>query len=534
MLHFARWKAILILLAGIAGVLFALPNFFSPQTLRWIPDWLPHKQMVLGLDLQGGVHLLWEVDTQSVIESRLRTLRDDVRQTLRVARMENRNFLRPDERAIEVRLSPEARELARRALRDLAAPVTGSFLTGSQISEVVIEDAPDGLVLRLTEEGIERRISQVVDQSIEVIRRRIDQLGTTEPTIQRQGADRILVQVPGEQDPQRVKELVGRTAKLVFRLVDLTITPQQAMETRVPPGSEIVMSTDQPPQPYLLETREIVSGENLVDAQPGFDQRTNEPIVTFRFDTQGARRFGLVTQQNVGRPFAIVLDGEVISAPVIREPILGGTGQISGGFTVQEANDLSILLRAGALPAKLTIVEERTVGPGLGADSIEAGKIASIIGTVAVVVFMVVVYGLFGIFAVVALFANLSLIVGALSLLQATLTLPGIAGIVLTVGMAVDSNVLIFERIREEFRSGKSAIASIDAGFSRALGTILDANITTFIAAVILFQLGSGPIRGFAVTLAIGIITTVFTAFTMSRLIIATWVKRTRPSAVPI
>ncbi|MDP2618739.1 MAG: protein translocase subunit SecD [Hyphomicrobiales bacterium] len=534
MLHFARWKAVLILLVGAAGILFSLPNFVPVRELGWIPSWLPHKQLVLGLDLQGGVHLLWEVDTASVIDSRLKNLRDDVRSTLRTARIQNRNFLKREDQSIDVRLSPEDRDAARRALRDLAAPVAGSFLTGNQVSEVAIEDAPEGLTLRLTEEGVQRRIALVVEQSIEVIRRRIDQLGTTEPTIQRQGADRILVQVPGEQNPERVKDLVGKTAKLVFRLVDLSITPQQAMETRVPPGSEIVYSQDQPPQPYLLETREIVAGENLVDAQPGFDQRTNEPIVTFRFDTQGAKRFGVTTQQNVGRPFAIVLDGQVISAPVIREPILGGTGQISGNFTVEEANDLSILLRAGALPAKLTIVEERTVGPGLGADSIEAGKIAAIIGTVAVIVFMVVAYGLFGIFANVALFANLSLIVGALSMLQATLTLPGIAGIVLTVGMAVDSNVLIFERIREELRSGKSAIASIDAGFTRALGTILDANITTFIAAVILFQLGSGPIRGFAVTLAIGIVTTVFTAFTLTRLIVATWLKQTRPSTVPI
>ena len=536
MLHFARWKAVLILLVTVVGVAYTSLNFLSKQTLAQFPGWLPNDQIVLGLDLQGGVHLLWEVDTQSVVDNRLKTLRDDVRQTLRDARIANRNFLRREGRQIDVRLSDAAdMEKAREELRDLAVPVSGSFLTGNAVSEVTLEETGENtLSLRLTEEGITHRIGQVVGQSIEVIRRRIDQLGTTEPTIQRQGNDRILVQVPGEQNPERVKTLVGRTAQLVFRLVDVSITPQQAMESRVPPGSEIVNSTDDPPRPYLLETREIVTGEHLVDAQPGFDQRTNEPIVTFRFDTQGGKRFGVTTQQNVGRPFAIVLDNEVISAPVIREPILGGTGQISGNFTVEEANDLAILLRAGALPAKLTIVEERTVGPGLGADSIEAGRIAAIIGTVAVVAFMIIAYGLFGIFANIALAANLCLIIGGLTMLQATLTLPGIAGIVLTVGMAVDANVLIFERIREEIRAGKSAIASIDAGFSRALGTILDANITTLIAAVILFQLGSGPVRGFAVTLAIGIITTVFTAFTLWRLIVAVWVKRTRPSAVPI
>lgn len=536
MLHFARWKAIAILLVTLAGMFFALPNIFSKEQLSWVPDWIPHERMVLGLDLQGGVHLLWEVDVQDVVASRLRQLRDDARTALREAQVPNRNALRADQRGLEVRVDETDLEKARDALRPLTEATSGSFLTGSTITEVTMEsgDEPGLLRLRLTDEGIQHRVSRVVAQSIEVIRRRIDQLGTTEPNIQRQGADRVLVQVPGEQNPERVKELVGKTAKLTFRLVDTSMPAQQALESRVPPGSEIVNSQDDPPQPFLLEQREIVTGENLVDAQPGFDQTSNEPIVTFRFDTQGGRKFGLATQQNVGQPFAIVLDDEVISAPVIREPILGGTGQISGGFSVQEANDLSILLRAGALPAKLTIVEERTVGPGLGADSIEAGRIASIIGIVAVVGFMLVAYGLFGIFANVSLFANVSMIIGVLSLLGATLTLPGIAGIVLTVGMAVDSNVLIFERIREEFRSGKSAIAAIDTGYSRALGTILDANITTFIAAVILFQLGSGPIRGFAITLAIGIVTTVFTAFTFNRLIVATWVKRQRPSTVPI
>ncbi len=316
--------------------------------------------------------------------------------------------------------------------------------------------------------------------------------------------------------------------------MDVNTPVSQALKGQVPPDEEVLYSQDDPPQPYLVEKRVMVSGENLVDAQPGFDQRTNEPIVSFRFDSSGAQRFGRVTQQNVGRPFAIVLDNEVISAPVIREPILGGSGQISGSFTVEGANDLAILLRAGALPAPLTILEERTVGPGLGEDSIAAGELAAVIGTALVVVFMIAAYGLFGIFADIALFVNIFLILGVLSWLGATLTLPGIAGIVLTIGMAVDANVLIYERIREEQRAGKSAIASIDSGYRLALGTILDANITTLIAAVILFYLGSGPIRGFAVTLAIGIVTTVFTAYLFNRLIVAFWVRRRRPSAVPI
>ena len=342
------------------------------------------------------------------------------------------------------------------------------------------------------------------------------------------------MQVPGLQDPQRLKDLIGQTAKLSFHMVDLSMPAQQAIETRPPQGARALFSIDDPPIPYLIERRALVSGENLTDAQPGFDPRTNEPVVTFRFDATGARRFGTATQQNVGRPFAIVLDDQIISAPVIREPILGGSGQISGNFTVEEANDLAILLRAGALPAPLTILEERTVGPSLGADSVSAGTQAGIIALVAVLIYMILSYGLFGVISALALGANIALLFGILSALQATLTLPGIAGIVLTVGMAVDANVLIFERIREEIRSGKSAIASLDAGFSRALSTILDANITTFIAAAILFFLGSGPIRGFAITLAIGIGTTIFTAFTLTRLIVAIWVRTRRPSTVPI
>jgi len=352
--------------------------------------------------------------------------------------------------------------------------------------------------------------------------------------IQRQGTDRILVQVPGLQDPTRLKELLGKTAKLDFRMVDVSMPAEQAAQGRAPPDDEILYSTTQPKTPYLVEKRILVSGGDLTDAQPGFDQRTSEPIVSFRFNTSGARKFAQVTQENVGKPFAIVLDNQVISAPVIREPILGGSGQISGSFTVESANDLAILLRAGALPAPLTIIEERTVGPGLGQDSIAKGKISSYVGAAMVIVFMLATYGLFGLFANIAVAINVAMIFGVLSLLNATLTLPGIAGIVLTVGIAVDSNVLIYERIREEVRGGRTPINAIDAGFSRALATILDSNITTFIAAAVLFYIGTGPVRGFAVTLGIGIITTVFTAFTLTRLIVAYWVRWRRPQRVPI
>src|SRR5207237_5745145 len=370
--------------------------------------------------------------------------------------------------------------------------------------------------------------------SIQIVERRVNELGTVEPLIQRQGLDRILVQVPGLQDPSRLKELLGKTAKLDFRMVDVAVPADQATQGRVPPEDEVLYTAQQPKTPVVVKKQILVSGGDLTDAQPQFDPRTGEPIVSFKFNSSGARKFAQATTENVGQPFAIILDNEVISAPVIREPITGGSGQISGSFTVQAANDLAILLRAGALPAPLTVIEERTVGPGLGQDSIEKGELAAYVGSIMVIVFMLVTYRLFGVFANIAVAVNVAMIFGVLSLLNATLTLPGIAGIVLTVGIAVDSNVLIYERIREEVRGGRSPIMAIDAGFARALATILDSNITTFIAAAVLFFIGTGPVRGFAVTLGIGIVTTVFTAYTLTRLIAATWVRWWRPKTVPI
>ena len=534
MLYFARWKVGLIIAAVVFGILFTLPNFFSAETVAKWPSFLPQSRLVLGLDLQGGAHILMQVERESIVKDGVDQLRDDVRQLLREARI-GYTGLGIQGASVQVRVRDVAQlDAAQEKLAELTQPVSVGVFGGGTKRDVTIESDADGLIrLLLTDEGIQQRVSSAVDQSIEVVRRRIDQLGTTEPSIQRQGEDRILIQVPGLQDSQRLKTLLQQTAKLTFHLVCQEMSAEQALQTRPPADCDIHYSTDEPPVPYLIERRALVGGEDLVDAQPSFDQRTSEPIVTFRFNTSGARRFATVTEQNVGRPFAILLDKEVVSAPVIREPIRGGSGQISGNFTVGSAHDLAILLRAGARPPDLTIVE-RTVGPGLGKDSIAAGETAAVIGAVAVVVFMVLAYGFFGILANIALIANVALIIGLLSLLQATLTLPGIAGIVLTVGMAVDSNVLIYERIREEARAGRSAIAAIDAGFSRALATILDANVTTLIAAVILFQLGSGPVRGFAVTLAIGIATTVFSAFTFTRLLVATWVRARRPNAVPI
>ncbi|MFZ1950528.1 MAG: protein translocase subunit SecD [Pseudolabrys sp.] len=534
MLYFTRWKATAIVLTAFIVCLFAVPNFLPEKMVQSWPKWA-QRHVVLGLDLQGGSHILLEVDSNAVRKEKLESLRDDVRRVLRDARVGYTGLVVRGN-SVEVRIREGSNfDQAVEKLRELSQPLGGILgsSTGQRTLDVSTE-AGSLVRLTLTDPAMVERIRQSVEQSIQIIERRVNELGTVEPLIQRQGVDRILVQVPGLQDPTRLKELLGKTAKLDFRMVDVSMPAEQAAQGRIPPDDEILYSTTQPKTPYLVEKRILVSGGDLTDAQPGFDQRTSEPIVSFRFNTSGARKFAQVTQENVGKPFAIVLDNQVISAPVIREPILGGSGQISGSFTVESANDLAILLRAGALPAPLTIIEERTVGPGLGQDSIAKGKISSYVGAAMVIAFMLATYGLFGLFANVAVAINVAMIFGVLSLLNATLTLPGIAGIVLTVGIAVDSNVLIYERIREEVRGGRTPINAIDAGFSRALATILDSNITTFIAAAVLFYIGTGPVRGFAVTLGIGIITTVFTAFTLTRLIVAYWVRWRRPQRVPI
>jgi SecD/SecF fusion protein len=534
MLYFSPWKTVLIWLAVLFGVLFAIPNLFSATAVQSFPDFMPSKKMALGLDLQGGVHLQLKLDRTELVENRLESVRDETRRLLRAEGI-GYTGLSGRGQLVTVRIRDEADiAAAKTALEPLTQTVSGGLLGGGVLTEVQLGEPQAGLFeLNITDQGLDYRMTQAVAQTVEVIRGRIDQLGTTEPIIQRQGTDRVIVQVPGLDDPERLKDLIGTTARLTFQMVDATTPVQEAIDGRPPAGTEVLFSTDDPPIPYLLETREIVTGENLEDATAGFDQQTNEPVVNFRFDGTGAQRFGRATQENVGRPFAIVLDNQVISAPVIREPILGGSGQISGSFTVDGANDLAILLRAGALPLTPTFVEERTVGPSLGADSIAAGEIAGVIGAVLVVAFMFLVYGFLGLIANLALAVNIVLVVAVLSGLGATLTLPGIAGIVLTVGMAVDSNVLIFERIREERAGGRSVIQAIDAGFQRALSTIIDANVTTLIAAIILFYLGSGPIRGFAVTLAVGIVTTVFTAFVLTRWMIAFWVRRQKPKELP-
>ena len=534
MVYFARWKVITVLAIVALGFLFASPNLLNERTAEGLPSFLPHKQVNLGLDLQGGSHLLLQVGVNAVVRERLNAMVDAVRIALRQKRIRYTGLgARGNGVSVGIR---SASQLAQ------AQSVLTNVEQGTDISI-------DGnrISITLGKEALAEIRRSAVEQSIEIVRRRIDETGTKEPTIQRQGNDRILLQLPGVDDPERVKRLLGRTAKMTFHLLDQSgASLRDAIQGRVPPGSRLLPGLDgdrqktgsaasqNEPRQYLVQKRVAVGGDRLIDAQPSFDQRTNEPVVTFRFDTVGGKRFADVTRANVNRPFAVVLDGKVVTAPVIREPILGGSGQISGNFTTQEAQDMALLLRAGALPAPLTILEERTVGPGLGADSIAAGKVASVIGLVLVVVFMVIIYGLFGFFADVALFVNMVMILAALSALQATLTLPGIAGIVLTIGMAVDANVLVFERIREELRGGRTPISAIDAGYSRAITTIIDANLTTLIAAAILFQFGSGPIKGFAVTLMIGIVTSMFTAIMLTRLLVVAWIRKTKPTKVPI
>ncbi|MGY4570255.1 protein translocase subunit SecD [Bradyrhizobium pachyrhizi] len=533
MLYFTRWRALGIILTALVVCLCAVPNFFPEAQVKTWPAWA-QRRLVLGLDLQGGSYLLLEVDSNYVKKEKLDQIRDDVRKVLREAKIGYTGLVVRND-AVEVRISKEGDQAtALSKLRELSQPL-GGLLGSSGQRSLEVEDAGGGLIrLKVPQAAVTERIRQTIEQSIQIVERRVNELGTVEPVIQRQGTDRILVQVPGLQDPTRLKELLGKTAKMEFRMVDSSVSPDQAQQGRLPPDSELLMSASPPPVPYVVKKQVLVSGGELSDAQPGFDQRTGEAIVSFKFNTSGARKFAQATAENVGQPFAIVLDNKVISAPVIREPITGGQGQISGSFTVQSANDLAILMRAGALPAPLTVIEERTVGPGLGQDSIEKGELAAYVGSILVIVFMLITYRLFGVFANIAVAINVAMIFGLLSLLNATLTLPGIAGIVLTVGIAVDSNVLIYERIREELRGGRNAISAIDAGFKRALATILDSNITTFIAAAVLFYIGTGPVRGFAVTLGIGIITTVFTAFTLTRLIVAGWVRWKRPQTVPI
>ncbi len=523
MLYFQTWKVALILAVCALGVVFTLPNAFSPQTVASWPGFLPKHQVSLGLDLRGGSYLLLEVDMASVERDRLSNLVDELRSTL-VARRIGYTHLGVSGEHAEVKLLDSSKY---GEIHDAILKIDPNLQIASQ---------SDGTItVKPTTDAVQNRERQTVDQSIEIVRRRIDETGTREATIQREGDRRILVELPGISNPEHVKALLGKTARLTFQMVDANASVEDALHGHIPPGDELLSASENRPglpSYYVVHRRILVSGDMLTDAQPTFQE--NEPVVSFKFDSVGARRFGEATKVNVGKLFAIVLDNKVISAPVIREPILGGQGVIEGSFTVQSANDLALLLRAGALPAPLTVIEERTVGPELGADSIREGTTASIVGIALVVVFMFVFYGLFGLFADIALFFNLCIMMAALTLLDATLTLPGIAGIALTMGMAVDANVLIYERIREEVRAGRSLISSLQAGFERAFGTILDSHVTTLVAGALMFWLGSGPVKGFAVTLSLGVLTSLFSAILVTRLLIVTWLRRFKPKVIPI
>jgi preprotein translocase subunit SecD len=541
MLQIPTWSRVLTLVILIFGFLVALPNALPESVREKIPGWLPHNTVSLGLDLQGGSYLLEEVEVDQVLKDKLESLRADTRIGLRKAHIGFDNLQDVGTDGLSVRVLDHNRyEDAKTILKNLNPVSSSSLLSIGARAYDMTEPGNDTIVMKMTDAYKVQTKQQVVDQSIEVVRKRIDELGTREPTIERQGEDRILIQVPGLSDPERLIALLGKTAKMTFQLVDENANIDQAKKGIVPIGSELLQQDGKDPRngqplgPIVVEKRVMVSGDRLTDAQGTFNQQTGQAVVTFRFDSVGTREFGDVTKENVHRRFAIVLDNKVITAPEIREPILTGSGEISGSFTIQSASDLSVLLRAGALPAPLKVLDQRTVGAELGADSIKAGKYSAIGGLLLVALFMVLRYGLFGLFADVALTLNVVLLFAALTLFGATLTLPGIAGIVLTMGMAVDANVLIYERIREEQRNGRSMLASIDTGFRRAMNTIIDANMTHLIASLILFQLGSGPVRGFAVTLGVGIITSFFTAVMVTRLMVVTWLQVRRPKRLAI
>ena len=559
MFHYSRWKILAILGSVLLAALLALPNALSTAGQEYLTSKIGIRPMTLGLDLQGGSNILLEVDHKDMIDKVQQQLMGDIRSSLREAKIGYSGITKSDN-GVSVRITkPEDLENAKTELNKLLQPLDSGILgTGTRVNLFTLTQSDQQFTLSPSDAGLDAKIGGAVKQSLQIVERRINGLGTTEPVIQQQGKDRISVQIPGLQEPDKVKQLLGSTAKLTFQLlcaeqpngpnavpppdcagfprkedVEALLKQKSEKAGHVVAQSELT-DADYKPLPQLwVQTsgRATVDGGDLSDAQPSFDQN-NRAVVTFRFNQKGAVRFGKLTADNVGKPFAIILDGVVMSYPVINGPILGGSGEISGNFTVQETDNLSVVLRSGALPAKLNIVEERTVGPSLGADSIKAGVYASIAGLILVMIFMLLPYGFFGIIADVALVVNLVMLVAVMSFFGFTLTLPGIAGIVLTLGMAVDSNVLIYERIREEWRNGRTPVGAIETGFKSALNTVVDANVTTLIAAFVLFGVGSGPVRGFAVTLGVGIITTMFTAFTLTRLIVASWVKRYRPKEI--
>ncbi len=529
MLALTRWKLFLVLSSVLFGLIFTLPNLLPPATLAGLPSWMPHQRLSLGLDLQGGSYLLYEVDTKALEQERLTNLVEDVRTRLSAGQI-TFSDLGVVGRTVSVRITdPTQLDRATKLLNDFLGE---RLMNGSR--DVTIKPGPDQhLVIAFVPEAANAAARDAVTRSIEIIRKRIDSLGAKEPFITQQGADRIVVEAPGESDPERLKAVIGKTAKLTFQMVDVTAAPEDIAAGRIPPDDEVLPSDDKFLPSYVVKRRAVVTGEMLTNAQLSHDEN-NSPAVGFTFNGVGTTRFATVTSANIGKPFAIVLDKRIISAPKINSAITGGNGIITGNFTEQSAHDMALLLKSGALPAPLNVVEQHTVGAELGADAVKAGQISIVIGAALIFAFILLAYGLFGAFAAIALVVNGLMIVGAMSLFRATLTLPGIAGLVLTLAVAVDANVLIYERMRDEVRAGRAAMPAADAGFSRALTTIIDANVTTVVAAVIMFNLGAGPVKGFALTLLIGVLTSVFTAVLITQVLIGWWFRAFRPKTLPI
>jgi preprotein translocase subunit SecD len=530
MLDFPRWKRFGIVGLLLIGILLAVPSFIPKH---YTPG-LKLPRINLGLDLSGGSHLLLEADATSLLKQRLEQMSETIRTEMR--RGDPRIAI-GDISTAGGTVSFFVRDVTQvdQAVERTRAQTSGIGVTGQRDWDVRVVDT-NRIVMTPTQAGQKDAVDKAMEVATEVVRKRIDELGTREPTIIRQGSTRIVVQVPGLQNPAALKALLGKTAKLEFKLVDVTASPSDVAAGRAPVGSQILPYPDNPQGVPVIAVHRgvLISGDQLIDARQEFDQRTNAPVVTIRFNGQGGRRFAKVTQENVNKPFAIILDNSVISAPNINEPILGGTAQISGNFTVESANELAIALRSGKLPVDLKVIEERTVGPQLGADSIQAGVTASVLAVALVVAFMLVTYGRFGIYANAAVIINVFVILGVMSLLNATLTLPGIAGFVLTIGTAVDANVLINERIREEKRRGRGVVQAVELGYKEASRTIFEANTVHTISGLIMLVLGSGPVKGFAVVLLIGIVTSVFTAVTFTRMLVAGWIRRNRPTEIHI
>jgi preprotein translocase subunit SecD len=522
MLNITKWNVIFVIIVCLTAIYYIIPNLYGKSEVTALPNYFSKKQVNLGLDLQGGSHLLLEVDTNSVLKEKSEDLVDDIRKALRKSKIKYSN---------------------------LGSKVTGAVVTISDMEKLIqakqnvsenvdkgvfVEIEGNKLNLLFSDQYIVDSRLRTVEQSIEVVRKRVDESGTKEPSIQKQGEERIIVQLPGIKDPERVKALIGRTAKLNFHLLDPTTVELAEQRGKLPPGTFKAQNADPTAfeKQYVVKKRVLLTGERLRNAAATVDAQTGKYVVAFEFDNKGAKKFAKITTDNTYKRLAILLDNTVVSAPQIREPITGGQGNISGNFSPEAANDLAVLLRAGSLPAPIKVLEERTVGPSLGMDSIEAGKKALMIGFILIIVFMVLRYKLFGVVADIAIIFNIIFLIAMLSAMEATLTMPGIAGIVLTIGMAVDANVLVFERIKEELMSGRSIINSIDLGYKFAIKTILDANFTTLIAALLLYNYGSGPIKGFAVTLSIGILTSMFSALVLTKLIVSFWALKLKPNKI--